>query len=204
MDNNKVKRRTGPLKSTAELGYIDQSRICNDNRYSNLSSELLCCICQNVFWKPVACATCENAFCAGCIRTWTNTQAPWKTMMCPFYCKFQEKRAPPIINNLLSKLEIYCAYETNGCREILPCDALEKHEETCQYERTPCEICETLVSNRDRDKNHDLKQCFQQMYDRDRDHVQAQFLKLLEVVEASQKRIQALESLLGVQPPKNE
>jgi hypothetical protein len=38
------------------------------------------------------------------------------------------------------------------------------------------------------------------MYDRNPDYVQAQFIKLLDVVEASQKRIQALEKLVGIEP----
>ena len=200
----KTRRQVGPLKSTSEQGYIDESRIRKDRRYGELGVELLCCICQNVLWKPVACTTCENAFCAACIRTWTNKQTSSKTVTCPFNCKFQEKRAPPILNNLLSKLQICCAYAPNGCRETVSYDALEKHEETCQHERTPCQVCETPVSNRDQNNKHELKQCFQQMYDRDPNQIQAQFLKLLEEVEASQQRIQVLENLLGVSVPEKK
>ncbi len=163
-----------------------------------MGTELLCCICQNVLWKPVACSTCENAFCASCIRTWTNKQNSFGQATCPFHCRFQEKRAPPILNNLLSKLQIYCAYAPNGCQEVVLYDALEKHEETCQYERTPCRICETPVSHRDQNNKHDLRQCFRDTYDRNPDHVQAQFMKLLDIVEASQQRIQILENFLGI------
>jgi hypothetical protein len=45
-----------PLQSTVELGYLDSSRICVDNRAQALGPELLCSICQNVLWKPLACA----------------------------------------------------------------------------------------------------------------------------------------------------
>jgi hypothetical protein len=102
------------------------------------------------------------------------------------------------LNNLLSKLQIYCAYAPNGCQDVVLYDALEKHEETCQYERTPCQICGTPVSHRDQNNKHDLRQCFRDTYDRNPDHVQAQFMKLLDIVEASQQRIQILENFLGI------
>jgi len=238
-----MQRGSDPLKSTAELGYLEPNRVCNNGRYSEVSPELLCCICQNVFWKPVACANCQNSFCANCIQTWINKQDSIPTTFanqqnsipttfanqqysfpttftnqqyfipttfanqpnliptkCPFNCVFLEKRAPPILNNFLSKLQIYCAYAPNGCNEVLPYDGLEKHEQECQYERTPCRICEAPVSHRDQNNKHELRQCFNEMYNRNPDHVQAQFMKLLDVVEASQQRIQALEKLLGIEP----
>ncbi len=199
-----MQRGPDPLKSTTELGYLEPNRICNNNRYSEVGSELLCCICQNVLWKPVACSTCENSFCADCMRTWTNKQNSSKQVTCPFNCAFREKRAPPILNSLLSKLQIYCAYAPNGCDEVLSYDGLEKHEQECQYERTPCQICKKPVSHRDQNNKHELRQCFKEMYDRNPDNVQAQFIKLLDVVEASQRRIQALEKLLGIEPQKNQ
>jgi hypothetical protein len=147
--------------------------------------------------------TCENSFCGGCIRTWINKQTH-EQVTCPFNCVFQEKRAPPILNTFLSKLKIYCAYAPNGCREVLSYDALERHEQTCQCENTPCQICQKSVSRRDKNNKHELRQCFKEMYDRNPDHIQTQFIKLLDVVEASQRRIQALENLLGIDPQQNQ
>jgi hypothetical protein len=42
------------------------------------------------------------------------------------------------------------------------------------------------------------------MYDSNPDHVQAQFMKLLDIVEASQQRIQVLENFLGVDAPRRQ
>jgi hypothetical protein len=42
------------------------------------------------------------------------------------------------------------------------------------------------------------------MYDKNPDQIQAQFMKLLDVVEASQQRIQALEKLLGIETQNNK
>ncbi|CAF4648765.1 unnamed protein product, partial [Rotaria sp. Silwood2] len=82
----KNKNSIDPLKSTAELDYLDSARVCVDKRYTELGPELVCSICQNVLWKPVACVTCENAFCGGCIRTWVNKQSKSKQATCPFNC----------------------------------------------------------------------------------------------------------------------
>lgn len=169
-----------------------------------MGPELLCSICQNVLWKPVACATCENSFCVSCLRTWTNKQKLSGNAACPFNCKLKEKRAPPILNSFLSKLQIRCAYAPNGCRETVSYDALEKHEQTCSFEKTPCQVCKTPVSHRDQNNKHELRQCFKEMYDKNPDQVQAQFIKLLDIVEASQKRIQVLENFLGVEPHENQ
>ncbi|CAF1214819.1 unnamed protein product [Adineta steineri] len=188
---------SGPLESTTELGYLDSSRIYVDGQYSGLGSELICSICHNVLWKPVACSTCENAFCVKCIRSWTDKQIDYRAT-CPFNCVFKEKRVPPILNSLLSKLQFYCAYASNGCEQLLPYDALEKHEETCSYERIPCGICEKPISNRDPNNKHELRECFKDMHDRSPQQIQAQFMKLLDVIEASQRRIEALEKLVSI------
>ncbi|CAF3544075.1 unnamed protein product [Rotaria sp. Silwood1] len=198
------KNQISPIKSTAELGYLDSTRVCGDERYTELSCVLICSICQNILWKPVACVTCENAFCRGCIQTWANKQKQPRQVTCPFNCMFQEKRAPPILNILLSKLRIYCVYAPNGCGQVLSYDALEGHEQTCQYERTPCQICQKPVSHRDQNDKHELRQCFKEIYDRNPDYVQVQFIKLLDVIETSQRRIQALEKLLGIRSQENK
>jgi hypothetical protein len=60
------------------------------------------------------------------------------------------------------------------------------------------------VSRRDGNEKHELRQCFKEMYDRNPDQIQGQFIKLLDVVEASQRRIEALEKLVGIQTQKNQ
>lgn len=183
------------LKSTVELGYLDPKRVVE-----NLpGSELICSICHNILWKPVACTTCENTFCAGCIRTWINKAGSDSETTCPFHCTFKEKRAPPVLNVLLSKLQIYCAYRNNGCQEKLGYDALETHEKTCEYERVPCHLCQMLVSRRDPINNrHDIRQCFVHIQHMKIDNqVQAQLMMLLNVIDEQNNRIKALENQLN-------
>lgn len=184
----------------------------------------MCSICHNVLWKPIACRTCENVFCTQCIRTWItksethqNDQfvtvadedaskqseiegACVNTKTCPFHCAFEEKRAPPIINNLLSKLQIYCAYRTNGCQQKLNYNSLEAHEQTCEFASVPCSVCKMLVSHRDSvNKQHDIRTCFEHIKtNQNNNPIQTQIIMLLNIIDEQNKRIKILEDRLNI------
>ena len=179
-----------------ELGYLDSARVQVDRTYTDIGAELICPICQNILWKPVTCSQCENSFCGGCIRTWLGTNTRAGNKPCPFNCEYRERRPPPILSNLLSKLQVSCAYTPNGCQTLLPYDGIVTHEQTCTYEQVPCSICQLPVSDRDESDRHKLRQCFQTMHDKGPDHVQKQFMKLLETIEDNQRRIEALEAAM--------
>lgn len=183
------------LKSTMELGYLDPARVVG----TAAGSELLCSICHNILWKPVACVTCENIFCVGCIQTWVNTANSNSEITCPFHCTFKEKRAPPILNGLLSKLQIYCVYRNNGCQEKLNYDALESHEKTCEYECASCPLCQMLLSRRDLTNNkHEIRQCFAHIQEMKIDNqIQAHLMILLNIIDEQNKQIKALEDQLN-------
>lgn len=145
----------------------------------------------------MACKTCENAFCAYCIHKWINQKSE-KT--CPFTCTFEEKRAPPVLNRLLSRLQVYCAYQDNGCQQILDYDALDAHQKTCEYKNIVCSVCHTVITNQNlTDNSHDIRQCFTdvqkaQTYDR---QTQMHLTMLLDVIDRQNKRIKALESQIN-------
>ncbi|CAF0901880.1 unnamed protein product [Adineta steineri] len=93
-------------------------------------TDLCCLICHNILWKPVTCERCEGYFCSACIENWL---AEGRTD-CPSGCEQYMKRAcPRFVNTILSKLQMGCIYESNGCREILPYEAIKKHETQCGY-----------------------------------------------------------------------
>ena len=116
---------------------------------------ILCPICANILWKPIACKTCENAFCLKCIRLWLNE----KPNTCPFNCRFQERKPPAILMKLLSKLRLNCRHQVNGCPLSIPYEALEKHElQECQYRLTPCAGCSEEMLQKDLDA-HQGEQC---------------------------------------------
>ncbi|CAF1558803.1 unnamed protein product [Didymodactylos carnosus] len=106
---------------------------------------LLCSICHNVLWNPVACKSCENAFCTLCI----HTSLKEKNNYCPFNCYFEERKCPPCISILLSKLQIDCCYKLNGCTTIVSYERLDEHEEECNYQPLECEKCHKQMLKQD-------------------------------------------------------
>ena len=154
-------------------------------------SELECSICHNILWKPVSCKTCENAFCAYCIHKWIKQHD-----ICPFACKFEEKRAPPVLDKLLSKLQIYCVYRDNGCQQILNYDALETHQKTCEYKSIICSVCHIVITNQNlTDSSHNIRQCFTNVQKAQTDsQVQTHLMMLFDMIDRQNRRIKALES----------
>ncbi|CAF1383224.1 unnamed protein product [Adineta ricciae] len=180
------------LTSTSEQNCLGPERIVGDSSVS----ELECPICHNILWKPVACNTCENAFCAYCIHKWINQRDSKSEKICPFACTFEEKRAPPVLNKLLTKLQIYCAYRDNGCQQILNYDALETHQKTCEYKSIICSVCHIIITNQNlTDNSHNIRQCFTNVQKAQTDsQVQIHMMMLLDVIDRQNTRIKALES----------
>ncbi|CAF0973614.1 unnamed protein product [Didymodactylos carnosus] len=104
----------------------------------------LCPICHNILRNPVSCKTCENSFCSNCIHLWLFARN-----ICPFNCQYEERKCPPLMKTLLSKLNINCRYKKNGCSAVVGYDALEKHEASCPYEMQQCQGCNNPVLRKD-------------------------------------------------------
>jgi len=118
---------------------------------------ILCPICTNILWKPIACKTCENSFCLKCIRLWLNE----KPNQCPFNCHFQERKCPGILLKLLSKLKLNCENKINGCNILIPYEALEKHQlKECQFRFIQCSNCLKEILSKDFDI-HQNELCLQ-------------------------------------------
>ncbi|CAF1393120.1 unnamed protein product [Adineta steineri] len=133
--------RTESLSTDRVHGYFDDDIVT-------------CPICTNILSKPVTCKTCENSFCLKCIRLWLNE----KPNSCPFNCHFQERKPPPILIKLLSKLKLNCQYNLNGCTILIPYEALEKHElHECLFRLTQCSNCskEMLYNELEDHQNND-------------------------------------------------
>ncbi|CAF1346087.1 unnamed protein product [Didymodactylos carnosus] len=123
---------------TAPADGIDSDRIVNT---AFLDDYHKCQICHSVLWKPVACKTCEKPYCKTCIDKWLNGKIE-KT--CPNRCKYEERNCSPLTSTLLAKLEISCIYKTDGCKQILLYDSLERHENQCDYQGKECFGCKQL------------------------------------------------------------
>ena len=79
-------------------------------------SDLHCsAICENVLWKPISCQQCETLFCSRCITKWL-TENPNR---CPLRCEnFIQRTCSKFIVKQLSKLQVTCIYQPNGCSEV--------------------------------------------------------------------------------------
>lgn len=121
---------------------IDPERIVDDEHH--IIKEFSCAICQGLLWKPRSCASCQHLFCKKCIGIWLKINPN----TCPFRCSpYEEKRAPPYIHSLLSRLTIRCRNSVLGCDEILSYDQLERHQTMdCQCPTRQCHVCGNFVS----------------------------------------------------------
>ncbi|CAF0991054.1 unnamed protein product [Didymodactylos carnosus] len=133
--------------SKSDSGSISTDRISDHCLVYDIC---LCPICQNILWKPVACKVCENAFCSKCITTWLYKQYRSRPI-CPFNCNYRERKCPSILLNLLSKLKVDCRYKSIGCENIICYEALERHEDECQYQMKQCKGCEKSILLKDLD-----------------------------------------------------
>ncbi|CAF0732411.1 unnamed protein product [Adineta steineri] len=107
---------------------------------------LECSICRDLLWKPIACQECETPFCSTCMDRWLDNGS----ITCPTRCEtYIERKCPPFITKVLSRLQIICFYQTNGCQEILPYEALDKHEISCGYQFTKCPGCQLEMLKKD-------------------------------------------------------
>ncbi|CAF1062388.1 unnamed protein product [Adineta steineri] len=128
------------MTSTNDVG-LESDRV--QNQSGTISEDLCCSICQNILWKPVACRTCETHFCSACIQKWLSNA----NSTCPLGCNpYSERTCSKFVNTPLSRLQVACIYESNGCREILPYEAVEKHETQCEYRLHQCPGCRSSFS----------------------------------------------------------
>ncbi|CAF1392247.1 unnamed protein product [Rotaria sp. Silwood1] len=152
-------------------------------RVTNLNAQhadlVHCPICNHILWKPVTCSLCENSFCYQCIQKWlfeqqeqiieyiyNNNENDYlikslSLTRCPFNCSpYQERKCPPLLTSILSKLTIECRNKSYGCQEILFYEQLEKHEEEfCQYKIIRCPGCKQDMFKSIFDKDEHLLNC---------------------------------------------
>ena len=122
---------------------IDDSHVI-DNKTGDL---LNCMICTNILWKPVACETCENHFCEGCINTWLSKN---KENLCPNHCNFKLRKPQPILVSLLSQLKIKCLNDEFGCDRVLNYEEFDNHFSIClDFLDRICEGCNSKIRGKE-------------------------------------------------------
>ncbi|UJR32467.1 hypothetical protein I4U23_019929 [Adineta vaga] len=124
---------------------IDGERIINNE---HVPDEYFCHICKHLLWKPISCSSCQHLFCEKCLRTWLqNTNNANK---CPFRCQpFEERRCPPYVHSILSKLTIRCRNSSFECNQLVPVSKFAEHQqsaELCILQPIRCTICQNYFS----------------------------------------------------------
>jgi len=130
---------------------ISLERISNAKERSKNISKLTCPLCKKILWKPTCCSTCKNSFCKHCLEDWLT-----KRRKCPNGCDFKEKVGPTKKKKILEALEISCVYSGNGCEEVVRYDALENHQNHCDFEAFQCKCGKYYCRNQE--KKH-AKEC---------------------------------------------
>ncbi|CAF4264699.1 unnamed protein product [Rotaria sp. Silwood2] len=63
--------------------------------------------------------------------------------------KFSERSCPRFIAKELAKLQISCIYQSNDCNEVVPYEALDKHETHCDHQPQQCSGCQLQMLKSD-------------------------------------------------------
>lgn len=108
------------------MGY-DLKRIIGD-----VDEELKCGICLSLLENPVQLSECEHLFCVDCIR---------KSLDVHLFCPIDRRpivhtqiRAPPkLVTNMISKLQISCDFQKNGCKCAVKVDRINEHIQNCDF-----------------------------------------------------------------------
>ncbi|CAF0891482.1 unnamed protein product [Didymodactylos carnosus] len=129
---------------------FDFESINEERVHKNVNGEMVYCpICHCLLWKPVACKSCENSYCSPCMEEWISKNQD----TCPLGCRYEQRKCPPLLMNILSKLAIECRYKTNGCSEVVAYEALEKHQNECIYQLVQWLGCEQKKLEKDLDQH---------------------------------------------------
>ena len=106
----------------------------------------------------------------------------------------------PISNrttNDLARLRVCCSYAPNGCRVISLYYDLERHEQTCEFERIPCELCKLPLSQRPPIVQHTRRACFEHMRNKNPAAMQQHFMILFNVMEEAKAENHRLQSTIN-------
>ncbi|CAM2716729.1 unnamed protein product [Rotaria socialis] len=113
--------------------YLVQDRVTN----LTLPDHTVCLLCRGILCEPVACQTCETAFCSSCIKSWEiGTSEPTR---CPANCsKYIQGKCPRVVTSILSTLQTICRYKQNGY-----------HHSKCQLVLLKCPECAVVYQRQD-------------------------------------------------------
>lgn len=171
---NKNNKSYAFFDNTPKEGIPIENVICSD---INLIENLTCCICLNLFWKPMYNLKCNDIFCKYCINQCLKKVGKF----CPL-CKNESMRLYPakFINRFFNDIKIKCLnypceeiiqysdYEdhlinkckyrnykclNNGCSFKGILSIMEYHSKMCEFRIIKCEYCEKSMKKCEYEKH---------------------------------------------------
>ncbi|XP_023211191.1 uncharacterized protein LOC111614045 [Centruroides sculpturatus] len=119
------------------------------------NEDLICSICDCVFYDPVECP-CRHVYCRNCICDWLSCQNT-----CPVCRKsvilYELQAVGPIIKNMIMKLTIRCPNSEHGCKQNFALEEYDSHLSNCDYVVVKCSKCQEEMVIKDRFKHEQLE-----------------------------------------------
>ena len=100
-------------------------------RFVDVDTQLVCCICANVFEDPTE-SPCRHVFCRECILRWLQEGNTCPICRSPLRLR-DMKPSLPLLKNIIGKLRIRCNYLEQGCTTIVDYKQLGNHIRSCPY-----------------------------------------------------------------------
>ena len=124
---------TTPSPSTPEKKKIIPKFV----NLSNVSRHLYCCICEEIFQKPIRIKECGHTFCTLCLKKWAKYNK--KCRLCRKEFIFKNAKRDNIAYNIINDLEVFC---NNNCPWKGKLSELKKHLKKCNL--SPNKINSTI------------------------------------------------------------
>ena len=100
-----------------------------------VSDDLRCSICLEVYDQPIQISSCKHIFCSTCIHKWIERCDHSPT--CPHdrqkITKYMLKSAPKSLKKEISQLKVKCEFRPNGCYAAVKYSEQKQHHNNCEY-----------------------------------------------------------------------
>ena len=135
--------------------YFNSKYGYDDSRFEkDVDENFHCSICYNVLKEPRMCRNNEHIFCFGCISEHLKVNSE----TCPECNEHLSldtlRKAPRVLRNCLSKLNINCDHASRGCPQFTCLEELETHVSNCGYAPVLCSNAECGMEINKQDKVH--------------------------------------------------
>ena len=107
---------------------------------------LICCICDDLLEFPYECNSCNNLFCAECIKSYLETKDKYRRLyFCPL-CRNKKNNFSinTKINDLLEDFKKSGKKLCVKCNSVFPQEKYKTHINKCWYK---CTLCHNLFQN---------------------------------------------------------